>query len=160
MATSLFPQNARHTLASQCAAAISPSWNNLPADIHIAGSRTSSDLCSNDTFSVIGFPKNPTQNCNLSLSCCCCSVAKSHPTLCHPWLQHARLPSSSLSPGVCLNSYLLSWWCYSVASSSVAPFSSWLSSSWLSLVLFHALLFSTEFISIRHTTAFISFVSH
>ena len=70
-------------------------------------------------------------------------------------LQHARLRSSSLSPGVCSNSYLLSWWCYSTASSSVAPLSSWLSS-----FLFPALLFSTEFISIRYTTDFITFVSH
>ena len=27
-------------------------------------------------------------------------------------LQHARLPSPSPSPGVCLNSCPLSWWCY------------------------------------------------
>ena len=33
-------------------------------------------------------------------------------------LQYARLPCSSLSPGVCSNSYPLSWWCYLTTSSS------------------------------------------
>ena len=36
-------------------------------------------------------------------------------------LQHTRLPCPSLSPGVCLNSYLLSQWCYLTISSSAAP---------------------------------------
>ena len=35
-------------------------------------------------------------------------------------LQHARLHSPSLSPRVCSNSCLLSWWCYL----TIAPFSS------------------------------------
>ena len=39
-------------------------------------------------------------------------------------LQHARLPCSSLSPGVCSNSCALSCWCHSTISSSVTPFSS------------------------------------
>ena len=39
-------------------------------------------------------------------------------------LQHARFPCPSLSPGVCSNSYLLSWWCHPTISSSVTPFSS------------------------------------
>ena len=38
-------------------------------------------------------------------------------------LQDARLPCPSLSPGVCSNSYPLSWWCHPTISSSVAPFS-------------------------------------
>ena len=38
-------------------------------------------------------------------------------------LQHARLPSLSLSPGVCSNSCPLSHWRHSVISSSVTPFS-------------------------------------
>ena len=42
---------------------------------------------------------------------------------CHG-LQHARLPCPSLSPGVSLNTYLLSGWCYSTISSSVTAFSS------------------------------------
>ena len=37
-------------------------------------------------------------------------------------LQHARLPRSSLSPGVCSNSCPLSWWCHPTTSSSVIPF--------------------------------------
>ena len=36
-------------------------------------------------------------------------------------LQHARLPCSSLSPGACPNSCLLSQWCHPTISSSVAP---------------------------------------
>ena len=36
---------------------------------------------------------------------------------------HARLPCSSLSPGVCSNSYPLSQWCHPTISSSVIPFS-------------------------------------
>ena len=40
-------------------------------------------------------------------------------------LQHARLPCPSLSPGVCSNSWPLSWWwCCPTRSSSVTPFSS------------------------------------
>ena len=40
------------------------------------------------------------------------------------WLQHARLPCTSLSPEVCSNSCPLSQWCYLTISSSVAPISS------------------------------------
>ena len=36
-------------------------------------------------------------------------------------LQHARLPCSSLSPGLCSNSCPLSWWCHPTISSSVRP---------------------------------------
>ena len=36
-----------------------------------------------------------------------------------PLLQHARLPCLSLFPGVCSNSYQLSWWCHPIISSSV-----------------------------------------
>ena len=43
-------------------------------------------------------------------------------------LQHARLPCSSLSPRVGLNSYPLSQWCHPTISSSVTPFSSFLQS--------------------------------
>ena len=39
-------------------------------------------------------------------------------------LQHARLPCSSLSPGVCSNLCPLSQWCHPAISSSVTPFSS------------------------------------
>ena len=38
-------------------------------------------------------------------------------------LQHTKLCSPSLSPGVCLNSCPLSQWCYLTISSSVMPFS-------------------------------------
>ena len=38
-------------------------------------------------------------------------------------LQQARLPCPSLSPGVCSNSCLLSWWCHPIISSSAALFS-------------------------------------
>ena len=38
-------------------------------------------------------------------------------------LQHARLPCPLLSPGVCLNSRLLNWWCYLTISSSAVCFS-------------------------------------
>ena len=37
--------------------------------------------------------------------------------------QHARLPCPSPTPGACSNSCPLSWWCYSIISSSVIPFS-------------------------------------
>ena len=59
---------------------------------------------------------------------CCCSVAKSYPTLRPHGLQHARLPCPPLSPGVCSNSCLLSQWWYPTISSSIAPFSSCLQS--------------------------------
>ena len=43
-------------------------------------------------------------------------------------LQHTRLPCSSLSLGVCSNSYPLSQWCHPTMSSSVSSFSSCLQS--------------------------------
>ena len=39
-------------------------------------------------------------------------------------LQHTRLPCPSPSPGACLNSWPLNWWCHPTISSSVIPFSS------------------------------------
>ena len=39
-------------------------------------------------------------------------------------LQHARLPSPSLSSRVLSNSYPVSWWCHPTISSSIASFSS------------------------------------
>ena len=50
--------------------------------------------------------------------CCCCSVAKSCPTLWFHRLQQARLPR------VCSNSWPLSWWCHPTISPSVSLFSS------------------------------------
>ena len=43
-------------------------------------------------------------------------------------VQHARFPCPLLCPRVCSNSWILSPWCYSTISSSVAPFSSYLQS--------------------------------
>ena len=43
-------------------------------------------------------------------------------------LQHARLPCSSLSPGVCSNSHSLNQWCYLTIPSSVPFFSACLQS--------------------------------
>ena len=58
---------------------------------------------------------------------CCYSVANSCPSLCDPMvtktLQHVRLPSPSLSSGVCSNSCLLHQWCYLNTSSSATLFS-------------------------------------
>ena len=49
-------------------------------------------------------------------------------------LQHDRLPCPPLSPGVCLNSCSLSWWCYLTISSSATLFffclQSFLQASW------------------------------
>ena len=41
-----------------------------------------------------------------------------------PWTAAHQGPSHSPSPGVCLNSCPLSWWCHPVILSSVVPFSS------------------------------------
>ena len=57
-------------------------------------------------------------------SCCCSSVAKSCLTLQPHGLQHPRLSSPSLSPGVCSNSCQSSQWFHPTISSSVIPFSS------------------------------------
>jgi len=54
---------------------------------------------------------------------CCCSVAKSHPTLWPHRLQYARAPCPPLSPGVHSSSCPLSQWCYVTISSSAALFS-------------------------------------
>ena len=56
---------------------------------------------------------------------CWWSVPKSCLTLCDPmdWLQHARLACPSLYPGVCLDSYPLSQWCYPTISSSAIHYS-------------------------------------
>ena len=39
--------------------------------------------------------------------------------------KHSRLPCPSLSPETCSNSSPLSWWCHTMISSSVTPFSSY-----------------------------------
>ena len=53
------------------------------------------------------------------------SVTQSCLTLLWPhWLQHARLPCLSSTPGVYSNSCPLSWACHPTISSSVVPFSS------------------------------------
>ena len=38
------------------------------------------------------------------------------------WLQHARIPCPSSTPGACSNSCPSSWWCHPTISSSVIPF--------------------------------------
>ena len=48
-----------------------------------------------------------------------------------PWtcaMQQVKLPCPSPAPGVCSNSYPLSWWCHPTISSSVVPFFSHLQS--------------------------------
>ena len=55
--------------------------------------------------------------------CCCCSVAKSCPTLRPDELQHAGLFCPPLSPGVCSNSSPLTRWRHPTISSSVTCFS-------------------------------------
>ena len=54
------------------------------------------------------------------------SVTQLCPTLCDPmdYIQHARLPCPSPSPGAYSNSCPLSQWCHPTITSSVAPFSS------------------------------------
>ena len=58
-------------------------------------------------------------------ACCCCSVAKLCLTFCKStnYIQHARLPCPSPSPGVCSNLCPLSRWCYLTISSSTTSFS-------------------------------------
>ena len=55
--------------------------------------------------------------------CCCCSVAKSCPTLCDP--MDCSMPGSSVlhCPRVCSSSRPLNWCCYLTMSSSAAPYS-------------------------------------
>ena len=55
--------------------------------------------------------------------CCCCSVAQSCSTDTRYWLQLARPPCLSPSPGVCPSSCSLHWWCLSAISSSDTFFS-------------------------------------
>ena len=62
------------------------------------------------------------------MGCCCCSVAQSSPTLCHPMdcstsglpVLHHLMELAQTCP--------LSWWCHPTISSSVVPFSSCLQS--------------------------------
>ena len=55
----------------------------------------------------------------------CCSISQLYQTLCNPHgLQHARLPSPSLSPRVYTNSCPWSRRCHLTILSSVVPFSS------------------------------------
>ena len=63
--------------------------------------------------------------CFILCDFCCCSVAKSCPTLCDPMgFSIPGSPSPSLSPGVCSNLCSLSQWCYLTISSSATLFSS------------------------------------
>ena len=59
-----------------------------------------------------------------ALSCSCCSITKWCPTLWDPHrVQQTRLTCPSLSPGVCSNSNVLSWWRHPTISSSVTRLS-------------------------------------
>ena len=51
-------------------------------------------------------------------------------------LHHARLPCPSLTPRDCSNSCPLSWWCHPTISSSVVPFSLFLSSIFSNIKVF------------------------
>ena len=75
------------------------------------------------------FPKEIEFISKLLLTCdcvwyCCCSDAVMSDSLQPHGLQHARLPCSSLSPGVWSDSCPLSQWCHPTISSFVASFSS------------------------------------
>ena len=59
-------------------------------------------------------------HCKQIKETCCCSVAKSCPTLQPHGLQNTRLLCPPLSHGVCSNSHPLSRWCYLTISSSSA----------------------------------------
>ena len=63
-------------------------------------------------------------------------------------LQYAKRPCPSPSPGVCSNSFLLSWWYHPTISSSVVPFSCLLSSA-ASVPFSMSLLFASGGQSIR-----------
>ena len=71
----------------------------------------------------------------------CCPVAKFCPILQPHGLQHTKLSCPSLSPGVCSDSWLLSWWCYLTNSSSATLFSfslqSFLASGYMYVYLNH-----------------------
>ena len=58
--------------------------------------------------------------CDLSVQFSCSVVSSS---LLPHWLQHARLPCPSPTPGAYSNSYSSSRWCHPTISSSVIPFS-------------------------------------
>ena len=58
--------------------------------------------------------------CDLSVQFSCSVVSSS---LLPQWLQHARLPCPSPTPGAYSNSYSSSRWCHPTISSSVIPFS-------------------------------------
>ena len=58
---------------------------------------------------------------NISWAQLSCSVVSD--SLQPHWLQHARPPCPSPTPGVYTNSCPLSWWCHPTISSSVVPFS-------------------------------------
>ena len=64
-------------------------------------------------------------------------------------LQHARLPSPSLSPRICLNSCPLSSWCHPIISFSVTLFSLWFQSSPASESFPMSQLFASSSQSIR-----------
>ena len=74
---------------------------------------------------------------------CSCSVTKFCPILQPHGLQHAKLSCPSLSPGVCSDSWPLSWWCYLTISSSATLFSfclqSFLASGYMHVYLNHLL---------------------
>ena len=66
-----------------------------------------------------------TENLNVCSVDFSCSVISDYTT---PWMQHARLPCPSPTPGACSNSCPLSWWCHPTIPPSVVPFSSCLHS--------------------------------
>ena len=78
---------------------------------------------------------------------CCCSLSRVQLSA-TPWLQHARLPCPSPTPGAYSNSCPLSQWCHPTISSSVIPFS-WLQSFPASGSFLMSLFFASGGLSIR-----------
>ena len=62
------------------------------------------------------------KNSDLQSSCVVVQLLHQIWILATPWEQQARLPCPSLSPGVCINSWPLSQWCYPAIWSFLAPF--------------------------------------
>ena len=74
-------------------------------------------------------------------------------------LQNTRLPSPSLSPGACSNSYPLIWWCHPNISFSVIPFFSCLQSFPASGSFLMSWLFASGGQSVGASASYITYCS-
>ena len=101
-------------------------------------------LCNSERYASFPLPTLGPSWCQPLMAYCCCSVAKSCPTLCDPMDAACQVPLSFTVSQSGPVSCPLSWWCYLTISSSATSFSFCLQSFWASGSFSMSWLFASD----------------